>query len=426
MVTSMIPNVNNVFKNPNIIDMRFLNPYNPLINYDWSTTTTSGLRYLKDVGSTPTYNASMYFGRGAYLNGVDQTITVPINTTIQTALKRVNGIVTINETSQTLTNYIISGLGVHKDYYLFTRLLTTAEKDSYTNTPELFYAMAQADNTCVLNMPMCETDGYDRNMKSYSLGTNLDGINLSSTINGTGNTIVQNVIIFSISSVTASKATYYPLIEFSPNTFTSDLYNIEVEVKCTSGTLKVARLECTNPISVNDILTSGTTKTYSLVAGFENIGGRRGDIFLDGLNYPTYTAVVTVKRVEKITAGIYSITNYTSSVRDNAKNLQYGLQTCKFVRDSLGVIQSASDYLECNGIGYAIIPSHTDKVNIKMTVNPTSLSGNLLSGGVTKTLTGLTLNIDNDVVISNVTPTGAITLASGFSGTIKTYTEELV
>lgn len=192
--------------------------YNPLINYDWSTTTTSGLRYLKDVGSTPTYNASMYFGRGAYLNGVDQSITVPINATIQTSLKRVNGVVTINETSQTLTNYVISGLGVHKDYYLFTRLLTTAEKDSYTNTPELFYAMAQADSACVLNMPMCETSSTVRNYKT-------------------------------------------------------------------------------------------------------------------GTDYP--------------------ITNYTSSVRNNAKNLQYGLQTCKFVRDSLGVIQTASDYLECDGVGYA-------------------------------------------------------------------------
>ena len=195
--------------------------YKPYINYDWSTTTTSGLRYLKDVGSTPTYNASMYFGRGAYLNGVDQSITVPINTTIQTSLKRVNGVVNINETSQTLTNYVISGLGVHKDYYLFTRLLTTAEKDSYTNTPELFYAMAQADSTCVLNMPMCETSSTVRNYKN-------------------------------------------------------------------------------------------------------------------GADYP--------------------ITNYTSSVRDNAKNLQYGLQTCKFVRDSLGVIQSASDYLvldkTADGYGY--------------------------------------------------------------------------
>ena len=175
-------------------------------------------RYLKDVGSTPTYNASMYFGRGAYLNGVDQTITVPINTTIQTSLKRVNGVVTINETSQTLTNYVISGLGVHKDYYLFTRLLTTSEKDSYINTPELFYAMAQADSTCVLNMPMCETSSTARNYRT-------------------------------------------------------------------------------------------------------------------GIDYP--------------------ITNYTTSVRDNAKNLQYGLQTCKFVRDSLGVIQSASDYLEGDSAGYA-------------------------------------------------------------------------
>ena len=326
--------------------------YNPLINYDWSTTTTSGLRYLKDVGSTPTYNASMYFGRGAYLNGVDQTITVPINTTIQTALKRVNGVVTINETSQTLTNYVIGGLGVHKDYYLFTRLLTTSEKDSYTNTPETFYAMAQSDSTCVLNMPMCETDGYARNMKSYSLGTNFADVNLSSTISGTGNTIIQDVNVFNISSVTASAQTYHPMIMFYPKTFTSDLYNIEIEVKCTSGTLKVRRIECTSPLALDDILTERTAKTYSLVAGFEDIGGFKGSILLDGLNYPIYTAVVTVKKVEKITAGLYPITNYTSSVRDNAKNLRYGLQTCKFVRDSLGVIQSASDYLECDGVGY--------------------------------------------------------------------------
>jgi hypothetical protein len=224
--------MNNIFKMFNSFGMfggaKKLSTYNPLINYDWSTTTTSGLRYLKDIGSTPTYNASMFFGRGAYLNGVDQTITIPINTTIQTALKRVNGVATISEASQTLTNYVISGLGVHKDYYLFTRLLTPSEKDSYTNTPELFYAMAQADNTCVLNMPMCETSSTARNYK-----TGID----------------------------------------------------------------------------------------------------------------------------------YAITNYTSSVRDNAKNLQYGLQTCNFVRDSLGVIQSASNYLECDGVGYANCGNFLDTQN---------------------------------------------------------------
>ena len=378
--------------------------YNPLINYDWSTTTASGLRYLKDVGSTPTYNASMYFGRGAYLNGVDQTITVPINTTIQTALKRVNGVVTINETSQTLTNYVISGLGVHKDYYLFTRLLTTAEKDSYTNTPELFYAMAQADSTCVLNMPMCETDGYVRNMKSY-----IEGNELANSLIPHGNNILVNNMDGTYTLTVVDTATG---MAQNINPVTTPLlikYTI-ISSTATSGTLySWFGSTVTNPI-----------KTISYVIPLIRSSG---DVRFDSLNIGAeITFSLSIKKV----TGIYPITNYTTSVRDNAKNLQYGLQTCKFVRDSSGVIQSASDYLECNGIGYAIIPSHADTVNIKMTVNPTSLSGNLLSGGVTKTLTGLTLNVDNNVVISNVAPTGTITLASGFSGTIKTYTEELV
>ena len=393
--------------------------YNPLINYDWSTTTTSGLRYLKDVGSTPTYNASMYFGRGAYLNGVDQTITVPINKTIQTALKRVNGVVTINETSQTLTNYVISGLGVHKDYYLFTRLLTTAEKDSYTNTPELFYAMAQTDNTCVLNMPMCETDGYVRDMKNYS-ETSVVNEEMDNFSNFT-NFLSQSTLSSSGGILTHISLAAYAKIYIRQNLVANTTYKIEVdlieasslfELKCSyivADNSELGRVDSSTPTKLV-LFVKPTTSGSAFVTLQNSVSGKTLKY-----NYLRVTAVTDT----------YPITNYTSSVRGNAKNLQYGLQTCKFVRDSLGVIQSASNYLECNGTGYATIPSHTDTVNIKMTVNPTSLSGNLLSGGVTKTLTGLTLNVDNDVVISNVTPIGAITLASGFSGTIKTYTEEL-
>ena len=406
MVTSMIPSVDNIFVNKSIVDMRFLSAYIPLINYDWSTTTTSGLRYLKDVGSTPTYNASMYFGRGAYLNGVDQSITVPINTIIQTALKRVNGIVTINETSQILTNYVISGLGVHKDYYLFTRLLTTAEKDSYTNTPEAFYAMAQADSTCLLNMPMCETDGYVRNMKSYSEGIELLEQDttlwlLSGGWSTDGVSLICNSSAYDIATI--------------PGRFIytiNDIYYCKIEIfNYVSGTLQLQAGSSWIDLPKANGLYFLVFKATGTEFNLRSKGGFIGS--------------VSTKNIKQL-SGVHAITNYTTSVRDNAKNLQYGLQTCKFVRDSLGMIQTASDYLVCNGTGYAIIPSHADTVNIKMTVNPTSLSGNLLSGGVTKTLTGLTLNVDNDVVISNVTPTGAITLASGFSGTIKTYTEELV
>ena len=395
--------------------------YNPLINYDWSTTTTSGLRYLKDVGSTPAYNASMYFGRGAYLNGVDQTITVPINTTIQTALKRVNGVVTINETSQVLTNYVISGLGIHKDYYLFTRLLTTAEKDSYTNTPELFYAMAQADSTCVLNMPMCETDKYVRNMKNYTIGsTNLFTSGFSVSTNPTITNITNGYRIVKTSS---DSVTWIALTNTAPVAET--IVKIRFNFTLVAGSVY--------PTITGTYTSEGAkilSTPYQVKEGYNELVVQSwANTRLAYLQINSITSTFTwdfTNIIVNALSGIYTVANYTSSVRDNAKNLQYGLQTCKFVRDSLGVIQSASNYLECNGTGYATIPSHTNKVNIKMTVSPTSLSGNLLSGGVTKTLTGLTLNVDNDVVVSNVIPTGAITLASGFSGTIKSYKEELV
>lgn len=436
--------------------------YSPLVNYTWSMTTSNGLRYLKGGGTSQVSDASMYFGRGAYLNGVDQGVAfntfsplsentiifninnigvgsdyplfgsssyanyrimyrytsgdywnlsldlrqfggsivttnyiLPKNTNCQICIKEIAGVISIYSNNEVVKvfNGTLNGGNFNqlafsslrsqygeftfKDVYMFRRALTQAEITQAYEQPEAFYAMAQADSTCVLNMPMCETDGYVRNMKSYNVGTNLDGINLSSTISGAGNTIVQDVNVFNISSVGASKAVYHPLIAFPPNTFTSDLYNIEVEVKCISGTLKVARLECTRSLAVNDILTAGTTKTYSLVAGFEDIGGRRGSIIFDGLNYPTYTAVVTVKKVEKITAGLYPIINYTSSVRDNAKNLQYGLQTCKFVRDSLGVIQSASNYLECDGVGYIKtqwVPKGTDVFTLETVITPALVS----------------------------------------------------
>ena len=344
-----------------------LSRYKPYINYDWSTTTASGLRYLKDVGSTPTYNASMYFGRGAYLNGVDQTITVPINTTIQTALKRVNGVVTINETSQILTNYVISGLGVHKDYYLFTRLLTTAEKDSYTNTPELFYAMAQADSTCVLNMPMCETDGYVRNMKSYSEGNELL-VNFNTHTDNSawiGGLVTNQPDGFTKIEYGAYTNSVFYLreinSEFLSDLIVGDKYYIDAEVK-TDSTLcypDISGLPATGPLSnaqgvrrITAIITASLTNSNYIRA------------YCDTNNRNVYWKINTIKKL----SGIHQITNYTTSVRYNAKNLQYGLQTCKFVRDGLGVIQSGSDYLEGDGVGYGDtgwIPSADEDCSIE-------------------------------------------------------------
>jgi hypothetical protein len=224
--------------------------------------------------------------------------------------------------------------------------------------------MAQADTACVLNMPMCEKDSYVRNMKTYSEGNNFADVTLGSQTVNAGNSITQNESVFNITNTVSTGQVYYPLVRFFPNVFNSDLYYQEIEVKCITGTLKVGAIEGSSTTTVNEVLMAGQSRVYTKISGFVNQGGAKGAIYLDGLNYPVFTATITLRNIQKITGGIHSIQNYTSSVRDNAKNLQYGLQTCKFVRDSLGVVKGASQFLECKGIGYTnsgyILPSDKD------------------------------------------------------------------
>jgi hypothetical protein len=241
---------------------------------------------------------------------------------------------------------------VIKDIFMFSRVLTQTEITQSYEQPESFYNMAQTDNTCVLNITMCENDSYVRNMKTYNEGGNFNDVTLGSQTVGTGNSITQNNNIFSITNVTSTTQVYYPLVRFYPNVFNSDLYYQEIEVKCITGTLKVGSIEGSPTTNVNEVLTAGQSRVYTKISGFVNQGGAKGVIFLDGLNYPTFTAEVTLKNIRKLT-GIYPIQNYTAACRTNAQQLSHGLQTCKFNRDSLGIIKGVSQFLECKGIGYA-------------------------------------------------------------------------
>ena len=56
--------------------------------------------------------------------------------------------------------------------------------------------------------------------------------------------------------------------------------------------------------------------------------------------------------VSAISGTSFPIKNYASSVRDDSKQLLYGLQSNKLVRDSNGIPISLSTYLECDGVGY--------------------------------------------------------------------------
>lgn len=119
----------------------------------------------------------------------------------------------------------------------------------------------------------------------------------------------------------------------------------------------------------------------------------------------------------------YTISNYLDSVRDDAQNIPYGLQNGKLVRDTNGIISAKSDYLEGDGISTSTIPASARNTDIDLIVYPTALTGNVLSGGVILSASGLTLNQDNIITLSNQSITDAIVFGDGFTGTIKEYKE---
>lgn len=145
------------------------NKYNPYINYSWSQTlTVGGNQQIKDSG-TAGLNLQQYFGQGVWFNGSNMQVTIPVNETIKTEIKRVNGVVEIKTNTQSLTNYnVYSGTGakVYKDVYLFSRQLTQAEIDIYNNQPNQFFLDSLEDDSCILAMPMCEKGNLVRNYKN--------------------------------------------------------------------------------------------------------------------------------------------------------------------------------------------------------------------------------------------------------------------
>lgn len=311
--------------------------YNPLINYDWSTTTTSGLRYLKDVGSTPTYNASMYFGRGAYLNGVDQGVTFD----------------KVSPLSENTILFNISNIGVAYDY------------------------------------PLMASDSYDkyRIIYSYVSGDywqlSLDLRQFGGSIVTTGHILPKNtncqICIKEIAGVISIYANN-EVVKIFNATLNGGSFN---QLAFSSLRRQYSKSTIKDLFIFNRTLTrSEITQAYEQPELFYTMAQADNTCVL---NMPMCETSSTVRNYKNGTD--YPIINYTTSVRDNAKNLQYGLQTCKFVRNSLGVIQSASDYLECNGTGYADtgwIPSANEKWTIE-TILPKAKINDIEGIGVENT-----------------------------------------
>lgn len=130
-------------------------------------------------------------------------------------------------------------------------------------------------------------------------------------------------------------------------------------------------------------------------------------------------------QINKI-SNIYPITNYSATQRTNFTQVNKGLQDLTRLFDSNGFFLDNTDYLNCNGKGKATViePSRTSKVTIQ--TNPTILSGNILSGGVTLTTAGLTAGIDNDIVLDNQAISSNIDIGVEYKGKVTIYKEDLL
>ena len=345
------------------------NVYNPYINYSWSQTlTVGGNQQIKDTG-TAGLNLWQFFGQGCWFNGIDMQVTIPVNATIQTEIKRVNGVVQINTNTQNLTNYNVyseSGAKVYKDLYMFNRLLTQSEIEKYNNQPNQFFMDSLEDSSCILAMPMCEKDSFGRNYKSYLYTSFLiNNIGLkSSTHSGT------RIAQLAAGLLVQAGKTYLIKYSFIGN---ANITNFKAYIPPTSnrGTPMVVEIPVTN--TNNGVMVTIPTTYTASADGFYCW------LVVNGTTISVNFDEASIREI----SGMYPITNYLTTCRTNAQRLPYGLQTSGFKRDSNGLILSKSNFLEADGVGYGgtgWIPDISKPTTIECILDKKSINDFQLNG----------------------------------------------
>lgn len=251
-----------------------------------------------------------------------------------------------------LTNY---RQATQKDMFIFNRVLTDAEVMDAYMYPNEFYQMAQADGLCILNMPLCEKDGFVRNYKTYTEvqkeysnfnnGTTM-GFNAlyDATVANVGNKLKVTAVVnnpYTGKQYAAVVGNYYRV---RCKILATNSGGGNLIVGSTAG-LAVSDLGAAGPDSLNVetvlvlIVKATTTILQCNVRGSSMTAG---DYF-----------TIDDWEVTDLGTSIYPITNYTTACRTSAQGLTSGLQTNGFKRDTSGTILGKSNYLEGDGVGYA-------------------------------------------------------------------------
>lgn len=198
-------------------------------------------------------------------------------------------------------------------------------------------------DSVVAYLPMCENDEYVRDYANYS-----EGVELTSGITPIGTTKVGDTY----TATSSANDRVEIAIDESLITSTNSYFKAEVQLANSSPNTRV-RL-ATNAGGFEVI---GAVENAS---GLITILGKASTSFASMwvLIYPDVVtpfdgSVDILSYSVKELSGIYPIENYTNSCRDDAKNLNKGLQTYKWLRDLLGVPDGLSDFFEGDGVGYA-------------------------------------------------------------------------
>ena len=243
--------------------------------------------------------------------------------------------------------------GTLKDLFIFNRALTQAEITKYSTNPNQFFNDARLDNTCVLNMPLSENDKYCIDYANYSEALLIEddfSLDLSKWTELGTPTIIDGVC--HCDSTTINTGIQYA------GAITSELYLIEFDLEIINGTMKVDMGGSTNLFTASGrktvILKQGATNT---LISFYRVTS--GDIFnLDN---------ISIKQL----SGVHEISNYTDSVRDEAKQLPYGSQNANYKINNLGMRTDESPYFEGSELfdnygDTGWIPSATDDWSIEL------------------------------------------------------------
>jgi len=326
----------------------------PEIGYQMKPYVKNGKALLPSRGKG-NCNADLYFGRGVKQNGVDQNITMPINDTINTIAYFKNGSLVFDETLQTLTNYItdINSADIYQNFIFYKGIFEPHEKRYMETNPEKFlYHEKQLDGTfiakseilsqeqldnVIAHLPMTCTDGYIRNMIGYSETSIIGTIDNAPTDADEVSTYTKvDDTAFDLAVTTAGTNTTRPYLAHSFNCSNSSYhYKVSFDVVLNSGTCGLRQMYNGIFLPININLTTGHYE-WLLPAGDDSY--QYLVQYFDGSKL--FDISVTNWKIEQTVA--YPIANFTASCRDGAKNLQYGLQTCFWKRDVLGVPTGSS------------------------------------------------------------------------------------